>query len=58
MTARGAQGSSNEYQTIIQLGEEWSLCKAQHKFYVNATVFLEKRHSGFACIHLPISDTG
>ena len=38
MTARGAQGSSNEYQTIIQLGEEWSLCKAQHKFYVNASL--------------------
>ena len=33
-------------------------CKAQHELYVNAAVFLEKRHSGFACIHLHISDTG
>ena len=23
----------------------------------NAAIFLEKQHSGFACIHLPISDT-
>ena len=58
MTARRAKGSSNEYQTMIRLGEEWSMYKAQHEFYVNAAVFLEKRHSGFACIHLPISDTG
>ena len=29
-----------------------------HKFYVNATVFLEKQHPGFTCIHLPISNTG
>ena len=58
MAARRAKGSSNEYQTMIRLGEEWSMYKAQHEFYVNAAVFLEKRHSGFACIHLPISDTG
>ena len=35
-----------------------TICKAQHELYVNAAVFLEKRHSGFACIHLHISDTG
>ena len=28
MAARRAKGSSNEYQTMIQLGEEWSMCKA------------------------------
>ena len=48
---------ANEYQTTIRLGEEWSTCKALHEFYVNAAVSLEKRHSGFASIHLPISDT-
>ena len=31
---------------MIQLGEERSTCKAQHEFYINAAVFLEKRHSG------------
>ena len=48
----------NEYQTMIRLGEEWSTCKAQHENYVNAAFFLEKRNSGFACIHLPIPATG
>ena len=56
--ARKAKGSSNEYQTMIRLSEGWPTCKAQHEFNVNAVVFLEKRHLGFACIHLPISDTG
>ena len=49
---------ADEYQTMIRLGEKWSTCKVQHEFYVNAAVFLEMRHSGFACIHLPIIDTG
>ena len=40
MAARRAEGSSNEYQTMIRLGEEWSMYKAQHEFYVNAAVFL------------------
>ena len=43
MAARRAKGSSNENQTMIQLSEEWSTCKAQHEFYVNAAVFIEKR---------------
>ena len=51
-------GRCNEHQTMIWLGGEWSTRKAQHKCYINAAVFVEKRHSGFACIHLPISDTG
>ena len=51
-------GRCYEHQTMIWLGGEWSTCKAQHEFYRNAAFFLEKRHSGFACIHLPISDTG
>ena len=42
MAARRAKGLSNEYQTMIRLGEEWSMCKAQHELYVNAAVFLEK----------------
>ena len=40
MAARIAKGSSNDYQTMIRLGKEWSMCKAQHKFYENAAVFL------------------
>ena len=54
-------GRCNEHHprlAIIWLGGEWSTCKAQLEFYINAAVFVEKRHSGFACIHLPISDTG
>ena len=43
MAARRAKGSSTKYQTMIRLGEEWSICKARHEFYVNAAVFLEKR---------------
>ena len=43
MAARRAKGSSNEYQTMIWLGEKWSMCKAQNEFYVNVAVFLEKR---------------
>ena len=40
MAARIAKGSSNDYQTMIRLGEEWSMWKAQHKFYEIAAVFL------------------
>ena len=40
MAARIAKGSSNDYQTMIRLGKEWSMCKARHKFYENAAVFL------------------
>ena len=43
MAARRAKGSSNENQTMIRLSEEWSTCKAQHEFYVNAAVSIEKR---------------
>ena len=43
MAARRAKGSSNENQTMIRLSEEWSTCKAQHEFYLNAAVFIEKR---------------
>ena len=28
---------------MIRLSGEWSVCKVQHEFYVNAAVFLEKR---------------
>ena len=51
-------GRCYEHQTMIWLGWEWSTCKALYEFYINAAFFLENRHSGFACIHLPISDTG
>ena len=54
-------GMESQRQDMNKFMENFTAAQQQqqqHEFYVNAAVFLEKQHSGFVCIHLPISDTG